>query len=111
MKHPMHLHTELQKIEKQYTLGLDEVMEEAQSYTGPNIDETFTRILKYTTEFYRTALLTLVKRVGKEVIGKDDKIAKGNEDNIDHKWHIFKRNILRAEQRSHLDEMLQTLDK
>jgi hypothetical protein len=104
----MHLPTELKKIEKQYTLGLDEVMEEAQSYTGPNIDETFTRVLKYTTEFYRTVLLTLVKRVGEEVIGKDE----------DHSAYtatqsigMIERNKIRQEQRYHLDEMLQTLEK
>jgi hypothetical protein len=43
--------------EKELRLGLDELFEDLQSYTGPNIDENFTRTYEYTKSFIK-ALVT-----------------------------------------------------
>lgn len=53
--------------EKELRINLDEIFEDAQSYTGPNIDETFDRVFSFTKQFISNLLEEQRKEVIKEI--------------------------------------------
>ena len=103
----MHLPTELKKIEETFKnrrlgcCGGDGCPHYQSDEDVADHDEAIEK-------FYHTALLTLVKRVGEEVIGE---IEPTSQADIYEARPNSVRNMLKARQRSHLDEMLQTGSK
>ena len=54
--------------EKELRLNLDDIFEDAHSYTGPNIDETFDRVFQYSKHF--------IKQQQKKLLDKLEKVLK-----------------------------------
>ena len=50
--------------EKELRINIDDIFEDAHSYTGPNIDETFDRVFSFTKQF----IFNLLEEQRKETI-------------------------------------------
>lgn len=67
-KEEMNQPTTPQTWREKLRLGLDEVFEDAHSYTGPNIDETFDRVFEFTTELIQQTIEQEVKKERAKII-------------------------------------------